>query len=474
MFGTLNLGNLSPGAYTSTKGVGVSLNAFGPGNPFYIPHRGDGFIAPEETTPAFDRLMARGAPYLDMDIFPTSDSALALSHDATVNRVTTSSGNVSSFTGAQFVALAIDANTWHGSNYGNALSPLLLPAVLASYKGRAIFSIEIKNATVKQTVVDALVAAGIRKDQAIVSSFTVADLAPAIAAGYPGMVNVVSSSDTSATATAISAAQSAGVTWAAPNHASSDAVLALWIASGLKVAPFTVSRRKRRDQLLAMGVSGMYTDDQQYLATSSPLATADTWALGTWMPGMIEWNERFTAQDRGRFFSSGYFGWDANAAGTVSMVMQGWACPIKGNVAADDFTIDYKVKFVTTLTGDKTRWASIFVADDQMVDTPYANNGSATEFGYHFLTRMNGNLDIYRVDAGVPTHIATQTSTAFNDGDEGNYRIIVTPTQLTLRRIDGVGATIATATVASSTYRGGYIHTGRSVMAAEFRDLTVS
>lgn len=78
--------------------------------PISFAHRGGVIEFPENTLFAYHRADAVGADVLEMDVYQTSDGALVVLHDLTVDRTTDGSGNVGDFTLAELKAL--DAAYW--------------------------------------------------------------------------------------------------------------------------------------------------------------------------------------------------------------------------------------------------------------------------------------------------------------------------------------------------------------------------
>ncbi len=70
-----------------------------------IGHRGARFEAPENTVPGFRYALGLGLQAMEFDIRMTSDGQLVIIHDATVDRTTNGTGEVSSFTLAEIQAL---------------------------------------------------------------------------------------------------------------------------------------------------------------------------------------------------------------------------------------------------------------------------------------------------------------------------------------------------------------------------------
>src|SRR5580704_3410080 len=70
-----------------------------------ISHRGEHLHHPENTIPAFQEAIRLGADFIEVDVRTTADRKLVLSHDNTVNRCTTGTGEVSNMTFAQIERL---------------------------------------------------------------------------------------------------------------------------------------------------------------------------------------------------------------------------------------------------------------------------------------------------------------------------------------------------------------------------------
>lgn len=459
------LATIEDGATNDADYTRPSLRKYENGAIIYIAHRGAAFRYPENTAEAYAACIAAGFNVIEQDAYLLSDGALGVIHDSTVDAVTTSTGNVAALDSAAFQALTIDSDAWHGGGFGD-LSPVLLDKVLATHRAEAIFIIEAKNTSAAAAILAALEGRGIRKDQVIVQSFTLAELVSAADCGAHTMHLDAGAADPADAVTA-------GVGWAGVSSAASDAHIQSWVDAGVITTCYGVTRRYRRDELLALGVRGFFADDPEYLSTTAPLATEDTFSTGTWMAGMVHHFDSLAAGNRGRFYDGGYWGWGVGGADEFDSVLQGWASPIKGDAGADDFTIELSVRFESALSGDEARWAAVFLGAN---DRPFIGGSgfSADNAGLQITMRKNGGLQIYnRTDVGV-TLLATYSGAAFADGEEVRYRIVVTPTDVSAHRLDGSGTIVGTATSADATYRGGYLHIGRYELAVQFRDVVIS
>lgn len=94
-----------------------------PGEFELISHRGFMYLAPENTMSAFTNALALGVTSIETDVRISSDGVPVLMHDATVDRTTTGTGNVSSLTLATLKSL--DASGSMGAAYSPARIPTL-------------------------------------------------------------------------------------------------------------------------------------------------------------------------------------------------------------------------------------------------------------------------------------------------------------------------------------------------------------
>lgn len=107
-----------------------------------VAHRGDSARAPENTLPAVRKALQAGVSRLEVDVRFTSNDVPVLLHDATVDRTTNGSGQVSSLTKAQVRAL--DAGSWFGRRYAGVRIPTLRTVLDYGRTRGAYFLIELK------------------------------------------------------------------------------------------------------------------------------------------------------------------------------------------------------------------------------------------------------------------------------------------------------------------------------------------
>lgn len=115
-----------------------------------VAHRGASSERPENTLPAFELAIAQRADVVECDVRRTSDGALLILHDATVDRTTSGGGELRSMTAAQ--ARGLDAGD------GERLPEL--SEVLALAAGRVRVNVDLKEPDIVDDAVAIVRAAG--------------------------------------------------------------------------------------------------------------------------------------------------------------------------------------------------------------------------------------------------------------------------------------------------------------------------
>jgi glycerophosphoryl diester phosphodiesterase len=86
-------------------------------------HRGDNYCAPENTLPAFELAIAKGAHQIEFDVRVTKDEQLVVLHDETVNRTSNGSGKTTDLMFAEIRAL--DFGSWMDARFAGTRIPTL-------------------------------------------------------------------------------------------------------------------------------------------------------------------------------------------------------------------------------------------------------------------------------------------------------------------------------------------------------------
>ena len=88
-----------------------------------IAHRGFSSVAPENTLPAYRLAAQNGFKWVECDVQYTSDGVAVLCHDTTINRTSSGTGTLSSYTLAQL--REFDFGSWKSADYAGTPIPTL-------------------------------------------------------------------------------------------------------------------------------------------------------------------------------------------------------------------------------------------------------------------------------------------------------------------------------------------------------------
>ncbi len=147
-----------------------------------IAHRGASGSAPEATRPAFEKAVAAGADYLEMDIQMSRDGHLVAIHDTYLDRTTDGSGRVGEHTLAELKAL--DAGSWFNRAHPGRADPayagvrlLTLDEILEAFGPDRRYYIETKSPElypgVEEKLIEVLAAHDlIERDRVVLQSFS--------------------------------------------------------------------------------------------------------------------------------------------------------------------------------------------------------------------------------------------------------------------------------------------------------------
>jgi len=421
--------------------------------PVYAAHRVGANIAPEQTLEGFTLTAALDIPILDMDVWGSVEGVPFCVHDQTLDRTTTLTGNVSDRSAAELQLATVDPSTWHAPGWPNT-KLLTMEDVLRRFGGRSVLSIEVKDtrAVVGANMVALLQKYGLTKS-VIINSYSLAALAPFVAAGVECMFN----NDTYATTPATLLA--AGVTWmGASAYVTTDAQIADAISKGMKVCVYTVERHNQRAKYVGLGVHMIMGDDPAYVQgdPAKYRRKSTSFASQIWGHGIIDGRGSRTNNS---INSSG----EMVLAGTGSLepsVLIGELSPVAN--PSGTYSITATVKLVSAST-----WAAVCFAVGS--DVPFKQAGTT---GYMVLIRNTGSLELFKVtDGSGGNALATGSTAAIAAGGTATLKVDVSPTGLTVTRTDAGPTSIVSSDTA---YRGGYIHVSKQNAASEVRFLSLT
>ncbi|MFO1519725.1 MAG: glycerophosphodiester phosphodiesterase family protein [bacterium] len=159
--------------------------------PLVIAHRGASREAPENTLPAFEKALQAGADGVELDILPTKDGKLVVTHNETLMELAGVKGKVKQFTLQELKKL----------DFGSHFSPQFkgekiptLEEVFELVQGKKMINVEIKGINIRSDGREEALVKLIRRwdcaEQIVVSSFNIfalirmAQQAPEIRRGY--------------------------------------------------------------------------------------------------------------------------------------------------------------------------------------------------------------------------------------------------------------------------------------------------
>ncbi|MBM7809066.1 glycerophosphoryl diester phosphodiesterase [Geodermatophilus bullaregiensis] len=420
--------------------------------PFVIAHRGGALQVPEHTLEGYRVAVGQGLPVIEQDVSVLADGGLGVMHDGTVDRTTTSTGNVADHTSVSWKQLDIDASATLGGGWPDGLRPPLFEEVLTEFGNRVLLCAEAKSSDAMGPMIDALERRGTSPASVLLQSYALADCRLARSRGWD--VIWLGSTD-------VARAAAEGIGWIGPEAGSvTEAVCARAHAAGVEVACHTVNRRHQRDTLVAHGVDAIFSDDPVYVAGDAGRRTSDLFARQVWLPGMLP------DTGRGRFHPDDS-SWGCDVSDPATSTLMGFLAP--PDPAAFTLHLDLRVDEVR---GDgRSSFGWVLLSTD---DHPYRpSRPSPGADGYLFLLRADGALEVRRVTDGVGgTLVSSAGGTALRTGAYVPLRIGVTRSSLLFARADTVGATV---TVADATHRPvPVVHLGSASAGVRFRNLVLA
>jgi glycerophosphoryl diester phosphodiesterase len=152
--------------------------------PLIFAHRGASKAAPENTLPAFEAAIRLAADGVELDVQYSSDGALVIFHNDTLEKTSNGTGRVTAHTLAELRAL--DAGSWFAPSFAGTRIPTLDEA-LDLMKDKLLVNVELKVLGALRSELGADAVKTIRQhgmaDQVVISSFNPFALRQTKAAG---------------------------------------------------------------------------------------------------------------------------------------------------------------------------------------------------------------------------------------------------------------------------------------------------
>jgi glycerophosphoryl diester phosphodiesterase len=432
-----------PNAITTVDSI---INAATPVAPVYFAHRGGGMVRPEHTLAAYRAAAAMRYP-LELSVNVDASGELWCLHDPTVDRTTTRTGLLSSYT-TEEIAQQIQTNSRPLLGAGWAEQRLVpLRQVLDEFLGRVPILLEAKANDSVVPCQQLLDASYPHAPRSVIWKAHIGTLSLpwAKSRGYRTWVYLDST-----TTDATMDGKDSNVDYWGVNTTFTDARISQVVARGKPVFAWAVYRRSQVARLTGLGVVGMMSSDPRYVSTSAPQRTASRWDLQIKESGCtptIDYDETYALQ----FAPSPDVGWVSVTALPFQSVGMGTYCPVQAGAGGYRLSFDMKFKVLPAAT----LHGGIYFG--KASDDPYRFSQANATGGYHLVMRANGQLQLNKHTAGVTagTTMGTAIQTTAPVADAAmSFQVDVTPTTVEVRRTDGAGWT--TGALADTTYRGLY------------------
>lgn len=234
---------------------------------FIASHRGGGATAPENTLPAIEAALSGGFDYVEVDVALTADRHPVLLHDATVDRTTDGHGRVSEL--PLDAVRALDAGSWFSPEFAGALVPTFAEFldVLAASRGRAL--VELKGVWDAEAIAGLVAEIDARdlERRIVVSSFDARSLALARQASELIPRLVILKKVPQDVVGAIEEIGARGVVIDRRAVLQRPELVDDLHAAGLRVVVYTLNSDTQWDEVTALGVDGIVTDDPGTLSS---------------------------------------------------------------------------------------------------------------------------------------------------------------------------------------------------------------
>ncbi|WP_164495197.1 glycerophosphodiester phosphodiesterase family protein [Streptomyces sp. ADI95-17] len=416
-------------------------------------HRGGAGEAPENTLAALRGAMP-WADVLDLDSQVIGDGTPVLMHDATVDRTTKATGNVSLFNAAQWGLIRSDPSSF----FAAAAPDLPLHTVeqlLDELGGRRVMTVEAKNS------------AGVAKIAAMIKARRL-ERSVLINTNDPVVVPTIKNSgclahlwrSASQMATDNAATiKATGADLLDLDINGTDAQITAAIAQQypLGVWAHTLTRRVQRDRALALGMRGIITDYPGYVSGRVARRTTSSFGTGQWGYGYVP-----SGSIRPVLDASGRIPLPAPTSSADVQVL------LAGEVSGAPANGTFDVKFSVPTAGS-AGWSLLSLhlgADDGPTEL---SSSAIVHNGYTVQVSNNSSLRIYRDDkaAGTSTQLAnTATGATLAANTTYTLRCVLTAAQITVSIPEVAGLT---TTITDSTYRVPWsIFVGRNYNATAF------
>jgi glycerophosphoryl diester phosphodiesterase len=432
--------------------------------PFYIAHRGAGTTVPEHSLPGYLQALDWGAVAIEISVVLSKDGVLYCHHDLELDRTTTLTGQTSQTASATFDSGRINIPRLGPAWQGEKMPPIpRLDAVLDRLGTRAVLCIEAKDDRAYEPMMNLLRERGLLSTVVAKVSYPSSRIEQARAAGIP-VFGYLGSADQATPKNVATLASRLGSTdlLVLPARRTDrtyldEKVVRAAVATGIPVGVFPIHRHTEVDYFAGLGVTGMVSPALGYLSRTSPVATADHFGEGRLAVGVTT--------------SDPYSDWQAlgwGSDGAVFLAGSGERYVCLGDLSPVPF-FSYKVDLEVSLRSGTLQPTDAFVLGLGCPDDRYLADSS----GYEARLTGDGRLQLLSRDGGSNPRLLAEAGEPIAPlaGTWSPLRVTVEPGSISWGRPG-----TEPVEVTDRTWRGGYLHVGRSSGASNiaFRNIVVS
>lgn len=436
--------------------------------PWVVTHQGAGrMLAPAEYPEAYMMGLSMGTGVVDGgDWRTTSDSQLVMFHDATIDALTTGTGNVSAQTLAAMKALTIDGSSWFGGGWPDRTGAMDADTFFGMLQGQVLLTPEPKDSTAATNLSAYLVRRGMKR-ACLVNAFTDALLTPFINAGFPYLCRLLAagSEHSSFTTSTAAAYIASGVRYVGVDSSDANApqVIARALQAGMKPAVFFANRQWSYDYWTGLGAVGVWSEQPLYASRQyARYRRSRTNFAAGYSHGDVQKGDLLDPASRGARSSSGAVFSPTTTSNWFSLVPD--INPVPDKMAPRTYTTTISI---TTRAPD-ARWGPCipFTPDDK----PYDESG-ATSNGIELTVRPSqssgggsvGTMRLALRAAGVlGTTVFGNLSAELTNGSSVTLAATITPTSSSSCDVTVVasGGATGTVTMTGCPFNPEYVHMG--------------
>ena len=373
--------------------------------PFIIAHRGGPYINPENSMEAYDYCIQNEFYNIEPDVRILRDNVLGVMHDSTVDRTTTSTGNVNSFLSLEFENISMEAGSSSLESYylPSTANPPLLSDMFQKYGRNCFYFPEAKSAVA--TRIARMAEHYNVRDLTVIQSFSLGDLEDMLLE-YPGQLTcyLVGSGFPNPT---IAEAAALGIQYLSFSKGSGAAasvpIVNEILAQGMKPIVYTIYTQQEWDEFKAIGCVGAFSNDPLYTGNTHTILTKDPYSSGRWYPGIYRTrgDGKIAITDGRLTLNTSENPFDTDC------ILQGWGCPLPNPTGTYTITFDYSVR-VQNPVPSTAYWISIaFCCTNEYFSDGTSPDGTNC---YHLLLRASTtNMQLYTSIDGSATSVETNS-----------------------------------------------------------------